>query len=233
MDLYQILGISRNATEEEIKKAYKQLARKYHPDANPGDEEAPNKFKEISGAYDVLSDLGKRTQYDALGYVGKRPPNWKPQPKPKEEPKKPEFHPHNSSTDAENCSYFGGGSTGRNVLVQVKLSSAEMKRGGSKMITFKKRALCMKCVGDGKSMSPCPACLGKRPNVGWCATCDGQGAVETICKKCNGQGVSEMITNEVKVVYSSGIQPGHSVTVLGVGEEAPRKPPGFLRVVFI
>src|SRR3954469_22287957 len=69
-DLYEVLGVSRSASEEEIKKAYRKLAAKYHPDRNPGDKEAEAKFKELSSAYEVLSDPDKRQQYDTFGHAG-------------------------------------------------------------------------------------------------------------------------------------------------------------------
>jgi DnaJ-class molecular chaperone len=89
MDYYAILGVAKTATADEIKKAYRSLALKYHPDRNPGNSEAEKKFKEIASAYEVLGDVQKRSIYDVRGYVGKRPANPPPPPKPPPPPRPP------------------------------------------------------------------------------------------------------------------------------------------------
>jgi molecular chaperone DnaJ len=245
MDYYTRLGVSREATEEEIKKHYRKLAMQFHPDRNPGDKDAETTFKEVQEAYDVLSDTDKRSQYDRQGYVGRRPPtppkppSKKPEPKTKEDFEKEraktekKANPPEQDLDSIKCTFWGGGSTGRNIMVQLKLSPAEMKRGGTKFVTIKKRDLCKKCIGDGEAMRMCPACHGTRPDVGWCQTCEGIGALPDKCTMCNGEGVKEWMTEEVKITFSPNIQVGHSITILGAGEAAPRKPPGQVRVVII
>lgn len=219
MDHYQTLGVQRSATAEEIKKAYHTLSTQHHPDMN-GD---PVMFKKISEAYETLSDVSKKARYDALS--PRSGSSQKPSPKPSP--------PVNDEPVAGNCTYFGGGSTGRNILAQVKLTPAEMKRGGAKTITIRKRESCQSCAGDGEGMFLCPACRGVKPHVSWCQTCDRSGAIYDKCKRCNGEGVNNWKAKEIKVPFSPGIQVGHSVTILGEGEEAPRKGPGYLRVVFI
>lgn len=250
MDYYAVMGVSRDATEEEIQKAYRRLAFKWHPDRNPGDDSATEKFKEVQTAYEVIGDPDKRAQYDRQGYAGRRPPpgtqphNTAPKPKTKEdfereraEQKERERRAQQAATQKEldeiECSYFGGGATGRNVLVQMKLTPQEMKQGGSKFIKVKKKGLCNKCIGDGMGMKMCPKCHGQRPDVGWCPTCNGEGAVPIKCPACNGEGVSNWTIHEVKVNWSRNIQPGHQINILGEGEAAPRKPPGNVRVVVI
>lgn len=248
MDYYERLGVARNATLEEIKKAYRRLARQYHPDRNIGDKEAEETFKRVSEAYEILSDASKKAEYDAKGYVGRRPPNPPKPPAAKPEPPKPKTKedferertweerkkfPHKEDLDAINCTFWGGGGTGRNILVQMKLTPAEMKAGGSKFVAIKKRTLCDRCIGDGKAPSPCPVCHGSRPDVGYCQKCDGMGALYALCPVCKGEGVFRWIIEDVRVTFSPHIQPGHQINVLGHGEHAPFKPPGNVRVVVV
>lgn len=250
MDYYEVLGVERNATEEQVSKAYRRLAMKYHPDRNPGDADAVEQFKKVQEAYEVISDTDKRAMYDRQGYVGRRPPpgsqphNNAPKPKTKEdferERAEEEARKNRAKREATQkelqqveCTYFGGGGTGRNVLVQMKLTADEMRRGGSKYVLVKKKDVCNKCVGDGTGMKICPRCKGARPDVGWCPTCNGEGAIPMKCIACNGEGVAQWKISEVKVHWSAGVQPGHQINILGEGEAAPRKPPGNVRVVVV
>lgn len=254
MDFYQLMGVERTATDEQIQKAYRKLAMKYHPDRNPGDDAAVEMFKKVSEAYEVLSDPTKRSTYDRQGYVGRRPPS--PPPPPKQEPAKPKTKEDferekaeekrkkraaagdpgaftQADLDAIQCTYFGGGDRGRSIQMQMKLTPSEMKNGGHKMVPVKRRTMCRSCVGDGNVMKSCPACRGNRPDVAWCQKCEGMGAVQTQCPTCKGEGVSPWTIAEVRVVWSAGVQPGHMINVLGEGEFAPGKPPGNLRVVVV
>jgi molecular chaperone DnaJ len=249
MDYYITLGVERTATLDEIKKAYRKLAMQYHPDRNPGDKDAETKFKTVQEAYDTLSNPEKKSRYDAFGTVGPRytaPPRPQPpQPKPKtkedfererkqEKSKKEKAaSPLDEDLAKIDCTFFNGNGTGRNIMVQLKLTAAEMKSGGVKSVTIKKRDLCKRCVGDGKAMVSCPACGGRRDEVGHCMKCHGYGAEDRVCPSCNGEGVKDWIMQEVKVVFSRNIQPGHQVNILGEGEAAPRRPPGNLRVVVV
>jgi molecular chaperone DnaJ len=250
MDYYQILGVEKIATPESITKAYRKLARLHHPDRNIGDQGAEAKFKEVQGAYDILSDPAKRKVYDTQGYYGRRPPSPPPKPpSPKPEPKtKEDFerertekkqnevrndNPSQLDLESIQCTFFGGSGTGRNILVQLKLTPTEMKNGCSKKVVFKRRDFCRTCVGDGLAMKMCPNCKGSRPDVGWCPVCDGQGATPDKCPVCKGEGVHPWKMAEVRVRISGNVQPGHTINILGEGESAPRKPPGNLRVVVV
>jgi molecular chaperone DnaJ len=248
MDHYTFMGVARTATSDEIQKAYRKLAKTYHPDRNPGDKEAEANFKLLSAAYEVLSDPTKRAEYDRQGHVGRRPQAPpKPEP-PKEEPSKPKTDEdfRKERTDSERrknptpddlaqirVDYFGGAGTGRNIQVQLKLSPAEMKKGGKHEVLVKNRDFCGRCVGDGKSLISCPACNGHRPDVGYCPKCDGMGAEYKQCTTCGGSGLGKWIIKSVTVYVSPNVQPGHSIKILGEGEHAPFKAPGHLRVVVV
>jgi molecular chaperone DnaJ len=241
MDYYEIMVVPRAASDDEIKRAYRKLARMYHPDVNPDDEKSVEKFKEIQNIYDVLSDPHKKMQYDQLGYVGRRsvgkpnPP--KATPKTKQDFEKEKAQDSNdrksAASDAVDCTYFGGGSTGRNIMVHLKLTPQQMKLGGTKYIGIKRRDLCKMCIGDGSCMRMCLHCQGRKPDIGWCQVCDGIGAIQTKCHACNGDGLKEMKVHTVRVNWSPNVQPGHTITILGEGEAAPNKAPGQLRVVVI
>lgn len=231
MDHYQTMGVARDATEEQIRKAYRKLAMKYHPDRNPGDADADAKFKEIQSAYDVLSDSDKKRLYDMQTASPRRaspPPKAQPKPPPKKEPPPPKPQPEEIK-----CTYFGDAWAGRSIMIQLKLTPQQMKIGGVHYVKIKKRDLCGKCVGDGRAIQLCPGCRGRKPDVGWCPRCNGDGGIEAVCNICNGEGVKEWIEKEVKIHISPNIQPGHTINILGEGEAAPRRPPGNLRVVIV
>lgn len=248
MGHYETMGVPKNADSDQIKKAYRKLARDYHPDRNPGDPQAVHKFKEVQAAYEVLSNPSKRRDYDQSGYVHRR--SYSPPPTPKPEPPKPktkdDFKKERSDWDrrkfpteqelqAIQCTFFSGGGTGRNIITQLKLTPEEMEKGCSKKILIKKRDFCMRCGGDGNDFlgKPCPRCQGEGQVLGWCPICRGDGSIAEVCVDCNGEGVKSWIIEEVNVVVSPGIQIGHQVLCLGVGESAPGKAPGNLRVVIV
>lgn len=245
MDHYQTLGIQRNAAPDEIQRAYRRLASKHHPDMNPDDPNgARERFKQVALAYEILSDPSKKVRYDAFGDAGARtvpPKPAKPKPKTKEDFERERADERRKQAqlfsqrelDAIQCSFFGGSGTGRNVLVQLKLTPAEMKSGCTKMVKYKKRGLCKRCIGDGLSSKPCPLCHGQRPEIGWCQRCHGNGSLDEKCPVCKGDGVAAWIIDEVKVMVSPNSQVGHTINVLGEGEAAPFKAPGNVRVVLI
>ena len=254
MDYYQTLGVSRDASEQEIKKAYKKLALKYHPDAYRGNdpEEALKKFKSSAEAYEVLSDPQKKAQYDSLGYVGRRPPNHRnyyrpkptpPKPKPKENKgksgvgPKPEHRRYEKSenvVDGLNYVYVDRSDTGRSIQAQVKLTPILIK-GGLHKIKIKKKRECTKCIGDGEVTVICPGCGAKRPEIAWCQECDGMGGVRKECPFCKGTGLSDYYFDEVTVKVPPNCPSGHMVQVIGGGESggSARKPPGNLQIVFV
>jgi DnaJ-class molecular chaperone len=178
-DYYEILGVSKTAGEDAIKQAYRKLARKYHPDVNPGDKSAEDKFKEINEAYEVLSDADKRKRYDALG------PNWKAGE---------EFRPPPNWEAGVNVEYgdlgdlFGAGQggagfsdffetlfggrrgaragagfsmRGQDVEAEIVLTLEEAHRGGKRTINLQVAEPCPDCRGSGlKDKTPCPDCRG-------------------------------------------------------------------------
>ncbi len=256
MDYYQILGVAKKATPEEIRKAYMALAKQWHPDRHKIEDQpkASEKFKEATSAYEVLYDAGKRAQYDAVGYVGRRPPP--PPPKPKANPQpKPAPQEHSSgkkaagpdpqwrdytktgsdAVDGVTYSYIERKGMGRTIQMQVRLTPS-LKAGGMHKFKVKKRPMCQRCLEDGKVTVLCPACTGKRPEVGWCQKCDGMGGVRVECVNCKGEGLSPIYyVDEVTVKVPPNCPSGHMVQVIGAGESggAGVRPPGNVQIVFI
>jgi len=249
MGYYEDLGIPRTATDEDIRKAYRKLAREHHPDMNPGNaKEAAEKFKIVAAAYEVLGDAVKKSEYDMKGYVGRRrpaSPQPSPTPPPKKKPKtKEDFEEERKKEDRKHgrypkepqdvqCTFFGGPGAGRSILVHLKLTPQEMKNGCKKSVTIKKRDFCNTCGGDAKGYFVCTKCRGKFPYKDVCGYCNGEGEKFMACPDCNGTGFGSWMVEEVEFRVSPGAQPGHQVNIMGVGECAPRKPPGNLRVVLI
>lgn len=245
MDYYTTLGVARTATPEQIQKAYRKLAMKYHPDRNPGDNEAVEKFKEVAHAYEVLIDDVMRATYDRQGYVGRRPPS-PPPPPPKKEKKAeppPKTHVH-VNPDEIKCSYFGGATTGRNVLTHLYLTKDQMRMGGKHEVHVKKREMCGNCNGDGNSNRVCQICRGSgrlthlvyggfREMAPECQMCKGEGIIYVPCRQCKGDGVALWGIRSVTVSIPSNCQSGQQITVAGEGELAPLKSPGYLRVVVL
>ncbi|MDD5571413.1 MAG: DnaJ domain-containing protein, partial [Bacteroidales bacterium] len=196
-DYYEVLGVSKNASETEIKKAYRQLALKYHPDRNPNNKEAEEKFKEAAEAYDVLSDQQKRNKYDQFGHSGMSGG----------------FDSgFNMSTD-DIFSHFGdifesmgfGGGTrfssrgggrrvnrGSNLRVKVKLTLEEIAKGVEKKIKVNKFISCPDCGGSGAKNSSshrtCQMCHGTGNVVRVTNTIIGQMQTSSTCPQCNGEG---------------------------------------------
>lgn len=223
MNFYEVLGIDASADEDGIRLAYRKKAKMHHPDMHSGDAIKIHTeiFKQVQIAYQALSDPAKRAQYDRKHKPAKRPP--------------PPASKKSSAPDPAGikCSYFGGSSTGQNVLTWLSLSPPEMQAGCVKHIYIKKRDLCSKCVGDGKYQFCCPACLDRNNKRHFCDYCDRQGQITRTCDICKGAGVERWIVVNVKVVVPPNSKIGYSINVLGEGEAAPGKPPGNLRVVIV
>jgi molecular chaperone DnaJ len=246
-ELYKTLGVAKKASDEEIKKAYRKLARKYHPDRNPGDKEAEEKFKEISAAHDVLSDPEKRKQYDAGGGVfggGQGP-----------------FGPGAGQAGGFGSFDFGdvfssvfnrGGGRraqpqqvrGRDLETEVALSFDEAINGAQISVTVPKSSRCGTCRGSGAkpgtSPTTCPRCEGRGVEAqgqGFfsisqpCPQCGGAGQViEDPCPTCGGSGLTQQ-TKRYKVNVPAGVKDGTRIRLAGKGEDGPRGgPPGDLYV---
>ena len=212
-DYYEILGVSRNATPEEIKKAYRQKALKYHPDKNPGDASAETKFKEAAEAYEVLSNADKKARYDQFGHAGMGN-NFGGGG----------FGGGMSMDDI--FSQFGdifggfggfgsgfGRSTGRrvnkgtNLRIKVKLSLEEILTGVEKKVKVSKFVSCKSCKGtgakDGGAFHTCSTCNGMGRVTRVTNTFLGQMQTATTCPTCGGEG--KTITDKCTVCYGNGI----------------------------
>lgn len=249
MDLYEVLGVPRNATAEDISQAYRRKAKLHHPDMHTGEDEKTKHsalFKQVSEAFETLGDLSLRARYDAgfrssPAFTTKHQTKAKPPTKTKEdferEKKKEEEKEHVFGTRYElepthvNCSFYGGDATGRSVLMHVKLTPQEMKNGCTKSVTIKKRDFCMGCGGDGFGVFICPKCKMQYRTI--CSHCNFTGEIESQCAACKGTGLGKWMLDEVIFKVGPGSQPGHSVTVLGAGEQASRKPPGNVRIIIL
>ena len=243
-DYYEVLGVEKNANADEIKKAYRKAAIKYHPDKNPGDKEAEEKFKEAAEAYDVLSNEEKRARYDRFGHAG--------------------------MSGAGGAGGFGGGfggggfsmedifsqfgdifggrfggfggsssrgrsvNRGTDIRVKVRLTLAEIANGTTKKLKITKNIACDKCGGtgakDSSSYATCSTCngagyvtrvensfFGRIQTQGVCPTCGGAGKTITDkCSKCSGEGV---VRGEevVEIRIPAGVAEGMAVTVSGKG----------------
>ena len=246
-DYYEVLGVEKNANADEIKKAYRKAAIKFHPDKNPGDKEAEEKFKEAAEAYDVLSNPDKRARYDQFGHAG--------------------------MSGAAGGGFSGGGfggfsmedifsqfgdifgghfggfssrggggrrvNRGSDIRVKVKLTLAEIANGTTKKLKISKSVACDKCGGtgakDSSSYSTCSTCngagyvtrventfFGRMQTQGVCPTCNGEGkTISAKCSACNGEGAVRG-DEVVEIKIPAGVGEGMAVTVSGKGNAARR-----------
>lgn len=256
-DYYEILGVSKTATIEEIKKSYRTLAKKYHPDLNPTDKSAEAKFKEVNEAYEVLSDPDKKSKYDKFGHAGVDPNFAAGQGG---------FGGFGGMGGMEFDlgdlfgSFFGGGfgntrganpnapRRGSDIRTSVTLSFEEAAKGCSRNIQFNRIEVCSECSGSGAqkgtSSQTCPECNGKgqvssqqrtpfgviqtsRP----CPRCGGKGSyTPSPCSKCSGSGrIRKNVSLEVNI--PAGIDDGQMFSVRGQGNKGLNGgPPGDLGV---
>lgn len=249
-DYYEVLGVSKNASAEEIKKAYRKVAMQYHPDRNPGDKEAEEKFKEAAEAYEVLSDADKKAQYDRFGHAGMANNG------------RGGFSGQGMNMDdifsqfgdifGEDIfgSFFGGGggggrrsrgtgTRGSNLRVKLKLNYEEIAKGVTKNIKVKKYVVCSTCGGNGardkNAIQTCNTCggsgqvrrvtstfLGQMQTVTTCPTCNGEGvSITAKCGACKGDG--RVYGEEtVSIDIPAGVQEGMQLSLSGRGNAGER-----------
>ena len=241
-DYYEVLGIQKGASEDEIKKAYKKLARKYHPDMNPGDKEAEEKFKEVNEANEVLSDPEKKTRYDQFGFAGVDP---------------------NYGAGAGGAGGFGGGfdfgdlgdifgsffgggfgggqrrnpnapQRGESIRASVSVSFTDAAFGCEKSVTLERSEMCGTCKGNGcapgTTPEVCPDChgtgtvqvrrqtpMGVFASNGPCRKCGGTGRlIHQPCPDCRGGGTVRK-RKTIQVTIPAGIDHGQTISLRGQG----------------
>lgn len=247
-DYYEVLGVEKNANADEIKKAYRKAAIKYHPDKNPGDKDAEEKFKEAAEAYDVLSNPDKRARYDQFGHAGM-----------------------NGQAGGGFGGFSGGGfsmedifsqfgdifgghfggfggfsggsrggqrvNRGSDIRVKVRLTLQEIANGTTKKLKINKTVACERCGGSGakdsNSYATCSTCngsgyvtrvensfFGRIQTQGVCPACGGEGRVITSqCEKCHGEG-TQRGDEVVEIKIPAGVGEGMALTVTGKGNAA-------------
>ena len=251
-DLYDVIGVSKNASKEEIKKSYRKLALKYHPDKNPGNKEAEQKFKEAAEAYAVLSDDNKRARYNQFGHAGVGMG---------EGPGQGGFSGggvHMSMDDIFSQfgdifggspfeSIFGGGSNnsksrsgGSDIRIKMKLSLEEVAKGLEKTIKLKRSVLangvelrtCPTCNGSGQVTTVQNTILGQMRSASVCPHCGGSGKV--VGKRPSGVGPDGMVRKEetIKIKIPAGVEEGNYMTMGGQGNQNLSGVSGDLVVVF-
>ena len=246
-DYYEVLGVDKNASADEIKKAYRKLAVKYHPDKNPGDKEAEDKFKEAAEAYSVLSDADKKAKYDQFGHAGV-------------DGSAPDFSGGFGNLNDILNDLFGGGFggfggfgggfgggrggqrqqkvyRGRDIRVRVKLTLEEIAKGVEKEISIERSVPCKDCGGKGAKNSSdiktCSACngtgqvqrvvntfLGQTVTYSTCQQCGGEGKViSNPCRSCGGTGLVRK-RETIKVKIPAGVEAGMQMNISGEGHAA-------------
>jgi molecular chaperone DnaJ len=246
-DYYEVLGVSRNSSAEEIKKAYRKIAIKFHPDKNPGDASAEDKFKEAAEAYDALGNADKKAKYDRFGHQGMNGGGG--------------FQSaddiFSNFGDIFGGGFGGGGGSpfddifgggrgggqrqkkGSSVRIKLKLTLQEIAHGVEKKIKVKRQVLCDTCDGSGakdaSSIHTCKQCngngqvrrvtntmLGQMVTTAACPSCNGQGKTITApCKSCSGEGV-EMKEEVTEIKLPAGIDDGMQLSMAGKGNYPPR-----------
>ena len=239
-DYYEVLGVQKSATADEIKKAYRKAAMKYHPDRNPGDKEAEAKFKEVGEAYEILSDDGKRQRYDQFGFAGVDP----------------NYNagggyggaygsPFGDFGDLGDIfgSFFGGGRSSRstqnaprrgdNIMSRLELTFEESAFGCEKEVSYLRVESCSSCSGSGSAdgvVETCQQCRGtgqvrtvqnfmgmQMQSQTTCPTCSGRGKIiRTPCNTCKGKGKVRK-NHKISVKVPAGVDEGQSVRVRAEG----------------
>ena len=248
-DYYEILGVNKTASADEIKKAYRKVAMQFHPDRNPGDKSAEDKFKEAAEAYEVLSDADKKAQYDRYGHAGVSSNgrgfsgggmNME------------DIFSQFGDVFGEDLfgSFFGGsggrgrtsrarGVRGSNLRVKIKLTYEEIAKGVTKNIKVKKHVVCNTCSGSGAkdkgSVQNCATCggsgqvrrvtntfIGQMQTVTTCPTCNGEGTTITVkCTACKGEG-RVYGEDAISIDIPAGVQEGMQLNLSAKGNAGER-----------
>ena len=249
-DYYQVLGVERDADAPAIKSAYRRCAKQYHPDVNPGDKAAEERFKEAAEAYEVLADAEKRELYDRYGHAG---------------PRRAGFEGYGQGASVEDIfshfadifggDFFGfggggggrrGGGRGADLQARVELSFDEAMHGVRKELSFDRQVRCDPCRGtgakDGTAFDSCRTCGGRGQVVqamgfmriaSTCPTCRGQGrAIREKCESCKGRGVVAK-SEKVALDIPAGVDNGRAMRVEGRGEQGQGGRAGNLYVEFV
>ena len=246
-DYYEVLGVAKSATEAEIKKAYRKLAIKYHPDKNPGDTAAEEKFKEAAEAYEVLSNGEKKQQYDQYGHAGMGGASGFGSGGMNMDDIFSQFGDIFGSAFGGGFGGFSGGgrsggrrvNKGSNLRIKVKLTLKEVVNGAKKKIKVNKYVNCVECTGSGaekgSGFSTCNTChgtgqvtriantiLGQMQTSSTCPSCGGEGkTISNKCNTCHGDGIvkgDEML--EIKI--PAGVEDGMQLSISGRGNAGPR-----------
>ena len=255
-DYYEVLGVARGATEDEIKKAYRKVAMQWHPDRNPGNRDAEGKFKEATEAYEVLRDPAQRARYDQFGHAatgGGMPGGTAEGFGGFDLADALRAFMRDFGGDGAFEDLFGGGGgrrgpgRGDDLQLRLELSLEEIASGVEKKIRVKHLKKCETCAGrGGQGESVCPECKGRGQvrrvqqtmfgqfvNVSACPRCEGDGnIIAKPCKTCGGDGrVSDSDTVSVKV--PAGVAAGNYIPLRGLGDAGPRGGPAGDLVVLI
>ena len=248
-DCYEILGVAKTASADDIKKAYRKVAMQFHPDRNPGDKAAEEKFKEAAEAYEILSDQEKKAQYDRFGHAGlnNRGGFGGGQGMNMED-----IFSNFGDIFGDDIfgSFFGGGGArqrggkargtrGSNLRIKLKMNYEEIAKGANKTVKVKKYTGCSTCSGSGakdkNSVQNCSTCngtgqvrkvtstfLGQMQTVGTCPTCNGEGSTITNkCTACKGEG--RVYTEEtINIDIPAGVQDGMQLSLSGKGNVGER-----------
>ena len=241
-DFYEVLGVSKGASDDEIKKAYRKMALQFHPDKNPGNKEAEDKFKEAAAAYDVLSNKEKKQRYDQFGHAGVGGAA--------SGGGAGGFGGMNMddifSQFGDIFGGFGGGqrsgrrvNRGANIRIKVTLTLEEIATGVEKKIKVNKLVACETCTGSGAEAGSghdtCNTCrgsghvtrvqntiLGQMQSTAVCPTCSGEGkTIKNKCKKCTGEGVVRG-ESVIPINIPAGVQEGMQLQVSGMGNAGAR-----------
>ncbi len=245
-DYYEVLGVGKNASADEIKRAYRRMAMKYHPDKNPNDKEAETKFKECAEAYEVLSDPEKRQRYDKFGHEGLRGMGMRDYAHMRWQDIGSIFEDIPGFDDFFGDLFGGrsrrtrraGPTRGYDLETSVELTLNDIAGGTEKTIEFTRQDLCAECSGSGsaRGSSPgrCPTCGGNGQvargggffqMVSTCPQCRGAGQVITNpCKKCKGAGRTPK-KRIVNIKIPAGVHEGQGIRVANEGEPGRARGP--------